>query len=90
MFHNRALFVEKMVPRCSRSNFKCSVTLLRSRQCFQGEYAEANRLYLRVIEIGEKTLGPDHLDLATTLNNRAELLRVQVRVIRNFEERGTR
>ncbi|CAN0601310.1 unnamed protein product, partial [Ectocarpus sp. 12 AP-2014] len=37
----------------------------------QGKYDEADPLYLRAIEIGEKTLGPDHPDLATRLNNRA-------------------
>ncbi|CAN0281775.1 unnamed protein product, partial [Ectocarpus fasciculatus] len=43
----------------------------------QGKYEEAHPLYLRAIEIGEKTLGPDHPDLAVWLNNRAELLRSQ-------------
>eukprot|EP00903_Cladosiphon_okamuranus_P018131 g16686.t1 len=43
----------------------------------QGKYAEADRLYLRAIEIGEKTLGPDHPNLATRLNNRAVLLKSQ-------------
>lgn len=34
---------------------------------------------MRAIAIGEKVLGPDHLDLAVLLNNLAELLREQVR-----------
>ncbi|CAN0344597.1 unnamed protein product, partial [Ectocarpus sp. 6 AP-2014] len=38
---------------------------------------EADPLYLRAIEIGEKTLGPDHPDFATSLNNRAGLLQAQ-------------
>eukprot|EP00903_Cladosiphon_okamuranus_P021870 g20106.t1 len=38
---------------------------------------EADPLYLRAIEIGEKTLGPDHPDLAIRLNNRAVLLESQ-------------
>ncbi|CAN0367579.1 unnamed protein product, partial [Ectocarpus sp. 8 AP-2014] len=38
---------------------------------------EADRLSLRAIEIGEKTLGPDHPALATRLNNRAGLLESQ-------------
>ena len=50
----------------------------------QGKYAEADRLYLRAIEIGEKTLGPDHPDLAKRLNNRAGLLGEQVRAVRKF------
>ncbi|CAN0586242.1 unnamed protein product, partial [Ectocarpus sp. 12 AP-2014] len=43
----------------------------------QGIYDKADPLYLRAIEIGEKTLGPDHPDLATWLNNRARLLKAQ-------------
>lgn len=46
---------------------------------FQGKYAEAAPLYLRVTEIQENMRGPDHQDVATTLNNWAELLRAQVR-----------
>lgn len=46
----------------------------------QGRYDEADPLYLRAIEIGERTLGPDHPDLAKWLNNRAGLLESQVRV----------
>ncbi|CAM9264861.1 unnamed protein product [Ectocarpus fasciculatus] len=45
----------------------------------QGKYEEADSLYLRAIEIGEATLGPDHPDVATRLNNRAALLTAQVR-----------
>ena len=52
----------------------------------QGKYEEADPLYLRAIEIGEKTLGPDHPDLATRLNNRAWLLKKQVRAVRKFQE----
>ncbi|CAN0521020.1 unnamed protein product, partial [Ectocarpus sp. 8 AP-2014] len=37
----------------------------------QGKDSEADRLYLRAIEIGEKTLGPTHVQLAAMLNNRA-------------------
>ena len=48
---------------------------------FQGKFDEADPLYLRAIEIGEKTLGPDHPDLATLLNNRARLLQQQVRAV---------
>ena len=51
----------------------------------QGKYDEADPLYLRAIEIGEKTLGPDHPDLATRLNNRARLLESQVRAVRKFQ-----
>ena len=40
-----------------------------------GRYAEAEPLYQRAIAIGEKTLGPEHPDLATRLNNLARLYR---------------
>ena len=52
----------------------------------QGKYDEADRLLLRVIEIDEKTLGRAHPDLATALNNRALLLKKQVRAVRNLPE----
>ena len=38
-----------------------------------GRYAEAEPLYQRAIAIGEKTLGPDDPNLATRLNNLANL-----------------
>ena len=45
----------------------------------QGKYDEADRLYLRSIDITERALGPDHPNLATSLNNRGKLLYIQVR-----------
>eukprot|EP00903_Cladosiphon_okamuranus_P018852 g17340.t1 len=42
-----------------------------------GKYAEADLLLLRAIENGEKTLGPDHPDIATRLQTRALLLEAQ-------------
>lgn len=51
---------------------------------FQGKYTEADPLYLRAIEVAEKMLGRDHPYLATSFNNRAELLRAQARVKRRF------
>ena len=44
----------------------------------QGKYAEADPLYKRTQEIWEKSLGRDHLNVATILNNRARLLESQV------------
>jgi tetratricopeptide (TPR) repeat protein len=43
----------------------------------QGEYAEAERLVRRSIEIDEKALGKDHPNVATGYNNLAVLLRDQ-------------
>ena len=41
----------------------------------QGQYAEAESLYKRALAIREKALGPDHPDVARTLENYAALLR---------------
>ncbi|CAN0474349.1 unnamed protein product, partial [Scytosiphon promiscuus] len=43
----------------------------------QGKYAEAEPLYARCQAIQEKVLGPEHPDYATTLRNRAVLLKSQ-------------
>lgn len=51
---------------------------------FQGNFADADQMYLRAIEIEEKALGPDHPNLAKRLNNRAELLKLQVRAVGMF------
>ena len=45
----------------------------------QGDLASAKPLYERAIAIGEKTLGPEHPELAKWLNNFALLLQDQVR-----------
>lgn len=45
----------------------------------QGKYGEADPLYLRVIDVMEKALGPDHPNVAVCLHNRALLLGEQVR-----------
>ena len=41
----------------------------------QGRYADAEPLYKRSLAIREKSLGPDHPDVATSLNNLAVLYR---------------
>lgn len=52
---------------------------------FQGKYEDANPLYERAAAINEAVLGPEHPIVATDLNNRAGLLKEQVRV--RFSER---
>lgn len=52
----------------------------------QGKYTEADPLYERSLAILEKVLGPEHPDLASSLNNRAELLLVQVKTTRKLPE----
>ena len=48
----------------------------------QGDYEGAKPLYERSLAIREKVLGPDHPDVASSLNNLAGLLENQVRVDR--------
>ncbi len=45
----------------------------------QSHYAEAEPLYQRSLAILEKALGPEHTDVATTLENYAALLRETAR-----------
>ncbi len=45
----------------------------------QGKYAEAEPLFQRSLAIWEKALGPEHSDVATTLENYAALLRQTAR-----------
>lgn len=47
----------------------------------QGRYGEAAPLYVRATEIGRRTLGGDHPDVATGLADWADLLCAQVRVV---------
>ena len=47
---------------------------------FQGKYDEAESFFARATEILEKSLGPEHLDVAATLNHRAELFTRQVMI----------
>ena len=42
--------------------------------------AEAEPLYRRALAINEKSLGPEHPDIALNLNNLAELLRATNRL----------
>ena len=44
-----------------------------------GQYAEAEPLLQRALQIREKALGPEHPDVATSLNNLAVLYRAQGR-----------
>ena len=52
----------------------------------QGKYDKAEPLYERCQAIQEKVLGPEHPNLATTLNNRARLFVEQVRAVINVLE----
>src|SRR5271157_3768284 len=45
----------------------------------RGEYQKATDLFEQVVELANKTLGPDHPEVATYLNNLAELYQSQGR-----------
>ena len=45
----------------------------------QGQYAQAEPLYKRALAIWEKALGPDHPDVATSLESLAALYRATKR-----------
>ena len=53
---------------------------------FQGNYDEAGKLYERSLAIREKALGPNHPDVAESLNNTARLLKAQVRAVRMLKD----
>lgn len=44
----------------------------------QARFAEADPLLIRAIDMREKVQGPEHVDLASSLESRVELLRAQV------------
>jgi tetratricopeptide (TPR) repeat protein len=54
-------------------------TILRPCTTAQGRYVDAEPLYKRSLAISEKSLGPDHPGVATSLDNLAELYREQGR-----------
>jgi Tetratricopeptide repeat len=45
----------------------------------QGKYREAESLYQRSLEIGERQLGVDHPNIASSFNNLALLYQAQTR-----------
>ena len=53
--------------------FACFTSTLQD----QGKLAEAEPYYQRSLAILEKSLGPDHPDVAASLNNLASLLKVR-------------
>lgn len=52
----------------------------------QGKHAAAESLHERLQAKRERALGPDHPDVAESLNNRASLLDKQVGAVRDFRE----
>jgi tetratricopeptide (TPR) repeat protein len=58
----------------------------------QGQYAQAEPLYMRALAIDEKALGADHPDVARDLNNLAALYRAMNRddAAETLEQRAAR
>ncbi|CAM9231963.1 unnamed protein product, partial [Sphacelaria rigidula] len=71
--HNRAGLLQHQVKGGVTLSWPCVLTC--DRYC--NKFAEAERLYEQCQAIREKVLGPEHFDLAATLNNRAGLLKRQ-------------
>ncbi|CAM9481721.1 unnamed protein product, partial [Ectocarpus sp. 12 AP-2014] len=70
---HRASVVEKPFTRRCRSHFDRSMKTTLATLCTP-KYTEAEQLYERSQAIREKVLGPEHPDVATSVNNRAWLL----------------
>ena len=87
--NNRARFWLLLLPSCSVFYVNTEIRLYHAICCVQGKYAEADPLFVRAIEIGEKALGPDHPNVATMLSGRAGFLASQVRAARIFQEFGS-
>ena len=49
--------------------------------CAQGMPEKADELYGRAVELAEKLFGPESTRMATSLNNKALLLKKMVRVV---------
>ncbi|CAM9139001.1 unnamed protein product [Ectocarpus sp. 13 AM-2016] len=79
--HNEEKVIETTLGLNSASN---SATLYTT--ACQGIYAEAEPLYAQCQAIFEKTLGSGHPNVATLLNNRAEMLSKQMRDVYQFED----
>lgn len=75
------------LPASSVLSFSCLLHFTYFNS-LQGKYDEAGPLYERSLAIREKTLGPDHPDVAESMNNRAVLLDNQVNALREFYSRN--
>ena len=75
-----------MFLRSSRTTVYHNTTPASLLAVFQGKYDEVEPLYERSQAIREKVLGPEHPDVAQSLNNRAALLQAQVRAVRKIQE----
>jgi Tetratricopeptide repeat len=62
---------------CFMENPNVATSLNTQLYTSQGQYANAEPLYKRSLVIKEKVLGPDHPDVAVSLNGLAELYRMQ-------------
>jgi hypothetical protein len=68
--------LKKMIACCENKEdieFAVSLNGLALLYHFQGEYNDAEPLFLQFLDIYKRQLGNDHPDVATTLNNLAQL-----------------
>ena len=81
---SKAAVVDDIILRSSVVDRYTKLRLCHAVHCKQGKGTEADSLYGRAIEIGEKALGADHPDVAILFNNKGVALSYQVRAVRIF------
>ena len=73
--HIRSFFELKMVEEKEWNELSEQVFMLYH----QGRYSEASELAERAVQVAEKTFGPDHPNVAQSLNDLAEIYKAQGR-----------
>ena len=77
----RELFVSMLAcaPTALKEDLRLAASLSDEARLYyqQGENDRAEQLYRRSLAIREKALGPDHPDVATSLDNLAKLYQAQ-------------
>jgi tetratricopeptide (TPR) repeat protein len=68
---------ETEARRARGSDLAASLYALANSCFFEQNYDEAEGYFLRALSIREKALGPDHVDVAESLNGLAKLYRVK-------------
>jgi tetratricopeptide (TPR) repeat protein len=70
------LYALEEAQRDNPTDMGVAISLLDLAELYriQGDYARAEPLYKRSLAVDEKNLGPDHVAIATTLENYALLL----------------
>lgn len=81
----RALAISEGALRVDHPDLITSRASMAGLYTDQGFLDKASPLLEKVVESFERVHGDDHPAVASALNNRAGLLKKQVRVVRNFQ-----